>query len=450
MTQISPLTQNPYSTFKMPSGMDTNKAVQTPQQPVNAIDNTKQEIAPQTPVSPKKSSGKVILGAVVAAAAIIGGVVYGVKSGKLNVESIKTKIPFYGKKYKERLAEEAARKAAEKAAPKAVQEVVQETNQKAAQKAGEEVTAETVQKVVEDAVKRNKRADANFFATVFGLGLIAKGFAKHMASKGAGDETDMVKLAYEKEQYMKEVELPLVLDESASYKENYSQKILSAIEKLQIPTQYMKAKYDSALALYPTLVKENSVETWPNTDVRKSQIVNNELTGTLTHYTFDKKGLVREKVVYVNDYPIQIESYRDDKLVAEARFAKKEGVKDPYMSHLFKHNPLTGKISGTLVYNENGEVTSYLARDTEGRLNKIFNIDPETKNIKSVCLSDDEGKKCTRKYFYDESGNIKEAYFAKTKDMPKHVYEFESGVATAVRFYNNDSSDVSVRVPFEV
>ena len=422
MTQISPLTGSAYNMFKMPPEQRTNKAMREPKQLLNEDGN--KEVMQTTPV--KKSSKKALVGGLVAAAAIIAGVAYGVKSGKINAESIKTKIPFFGKKYKEKLAakeaEEAARKMAE----------------------------ETAKKAAEEAAKNMKKTDANFFTTVFGLGLIAKGFAKHMASKGAGDETDMVKLAYEKEQYMKEVELPLVLDESASYKENYSQKILSAIEKLQIPTQYMKAKYDSALALYPTLVKENSVETWPNTDVRKSQIVNNELTGTLTHYTFDKKGLVSEKVVYVNDYPIQIESYRDDKLVAEARFAKKEGVKDPYMSHLFKHNPLTGKISGTLVYNENGEVTSYLARDTEGRLNKIFNIDPETKNIKSVCLSDDEGKKCTRKYFYDESGNIKEAYFAKTKDMPKHVYEFESGVATAVRFYNNDSSDVSVRVPFEV
>lgn len=422
MTQISPLTGSAYNMFKMPPEQRTNKAMREPKQLLNEDGN--KEVMQTTPV--KKSSKKALVGGLVAAAAIIAGVAYGVKSGKINAESIKTKIPFFGKKYKEKLAakeaEEAARKIAEEAAKKAA----------------------------EEAARNTKKTDANFFTTVFGLGLIAKGFAKHMASKGAGDETDMVKLAYEKEQYMKEVELPLVLDESASYKENYSQKILSAIEKLQIPTQYMKAKYDSALALYPTLVKENSVETWPNTDVRKSQIVNNELTGTLTHYTFDKKGLVREKVVYVNDYPIQIESYRDDKLVAKARFAKKEGVKDPYMSHLFKHNPLTGKISGTLVYNENGEVTSYLARDTEGRLNKIFNIDPETKNIKSVCLSDDEGKKCTRKYFYDESGNIKEAYFAKTKDMPKHVYEFESGVATAVRFYNNDSSDVSVRVPFEV
>lgn len=432
MTQISPLAQNPYSMFKVPNSMDTKKAVQTPQQPVNAIDNTK-EVAPQAPAAPKKSSKKALIAAVVAAAAIIGGVVYGVKSGKLDIESIKTKIPYFGKKYKEKLAKEAAKKAVEEAAKEAAEEAAKEAAEEAAK----------------EAAKNMKKTDANFFTTVFVLGLIAKGFAKHMASKEPDLETDAAKIAFENEQYMKDVELPLVYEESASYKDNYSQSIIPAIEKLSIPIDYMKTRYDAAKEIYPSLEKKNSVLVWPDSNVRISQVAYNELVGKLTYYSFDINGKISEKFIYSDGHPIQIEKYKDEKLVAKAVFMKKDSLSEPYMSHLFKYDPNTGNISGTLVLNPNGDTISYLARNRDGKLNKVFNIDPETKNIKAVCLSDEEGKKCTRKYFYDETGNVEEAYFAKTENMPKRVYEFENGIANAVRFYGDNSNNVSVRVPFE-
>ena len=425
MTQISPLAQNPYAMFKMPSAADTNKTAQTPTQPVNSIDNTKQEAVPQATVASKGGSKKALAAVIVAAAAVIGGLAYGVKSGKLDIESIKTKIPYFGEKYKEKLAQEAAKKAAEEAAKKAAEEAAKE------------------------AAKNMRKTDANFFTTVFSLGLIAKGFAKHMASKEPDLETDAAKIAFENEQYMKDIELPILYEEAASYKDNYSQSITAAIEKLQVPKNYMMSRYQAAMELYQTIAKENSVEVWPQTNLRKSQVVYNELVGTLTHYTFDKSGKLSEKIVYTDGHPIQIEAYKDEKLVAKARFMKKDSLSEPYMSHLFKYDPNTGNISGTLVFNQNGDTISYLARNRDGKLNKVFNIDPETKNIKAVCLSDKEGKKCTRKYFYDEEGNIEEAYFAKTKDMPKRVYEFEDGIASAVRFYSDNSNNVSVRVPFE-
>ena len=95
MTQISPLAQNPYAMFKMPSAADTNKTAQTPTQPVNSIDNTKQEAVPQATVASKGGSKKALTAVIVAAAAVSGGVVYRGKNRKNIILGLKKKNKFF-------------------------------------------------------------------------------------------------------------------------------------------------------------------------------------------------------------------------------------------------------------------------------------------------------------------------------------------------------------------
>lgn len=446
MTQIPQTGSNPYSMFKMPeiktnmqaltdpmpqaqapsklSALPEAPAVQKSAVSLNAQETdtvTLNNVSPDSNAKENKNTGKKVFAAVViAAAAAAAGIAIGIKKGKIDPDVLKSKIPVFGKKYKakieKRKAEEAARKVAEEAAKKAA-----------------------------EAERKSKlRTEANFAAATFGIGFIAKCFTEHMENE---DNKKLAELAYDKEEYMRDVEIPLILEESSQYAENYTQKIAPAIEKLAPYADNMRDKnYSAALNLYQRIEPEMQVEFWGDTNVKKFDISTNAKTGALTYSAYDQKGEKLQEVVYYKDKPIEIKTYKNNELTAKARFMDKKSGEGTYMSHFFKYNPETGNISGTLVYDEENRVKTYLARDREGKLNKLFMIDPKTSKLCAVCLSDD-GKKCTKKYFYDEDASLKEALLAPDKEMPKRNYEFSAGEALGVDLYAKGSKEPLI-VPF--
>ena len=231
MTQIPQTGSNPYSMFKMPeiktnmqaltdpmpqaqapsklSALPEAPAVQKSAVSLNAQETdtvTLNNVSPDSNAKENKNTGKKVFAAVViAAAAAAAGIAIGIKKGKIDPDVLKSKIPVFGKKYKakieKRKAEEAARKAAEEAAKKAA-----------------------------EAERKSKlRTEANFAAATFGIGFIAKCFTEHMENE---ENKKLAELAYDKEEYMRDVEIPLILEESSQYADNYTQKIAPAIEKL--------------------------------------------------------------------------------------------------------------------------------------------------------------------------------------------------------------------------
>ena len=94
------------------------------------------------------------------------------------------------------------------------------------------------------------------------------------------------------------------------------------------------------------------------------------------------------------------------------------------MSHLVKYNSSTGKVAGTLTFDENNQVKSYLARDREGKLSKVFFIEPNSQELESVVVPNPAGTKCARRYYYDQQGSVSSVDVRPSADLPERKYYF--------------------------
>lgn len=511
MTQITSFKSNPYQMFKTPqlnaqtsfSADNNTSSAKIQQQPAVEVSSNAaavpKEVVPPVVVQ-KNNKKKIAFGALGAVALATAGVVVAVKTGKLDLEKIKNKIPILGTLRKiqaeseasTRLAQETMENAqkmvqeakdyyakaqnvleeARSASKNTVQEAInaakstaedvakgtarveihkvadnlKQTAQDTAKQTIQANAQEVAERVSKSTVRRaSRRTDGNFVAGMFGLGLIAKGVSNLVGKKDSDKE--LIKLAYEKEAYMMDKELPATYEESKHYNSNFNQNILPVIQKTAVYADRLNEMYDSALRFYPNLKKEDYTIFREDGKTKQYETKLGK-ADNIECIWYDKNGVVSAKIIYNNGKPVQIEKFKNGVLEQKARFSKKKDSDENYMSHFFKYDIRNGVNSGTIVYNQDGKAITYLARNNNGQLRKIFNINPDDNTLKTVCLPDDKGKKCLKRYKYDENGDLKEAWLGASNDMPKRCYFFSSDKAKSVSLFAGDGKTF-VDIPFE-
>lgn len=503
MNQISPIGSNPFHMFNVSPAIAQSQAnvqmtdntanVQPPMPqsaaPTPAVSNVQNNSVSQnaqnqtTQQSDVNSSAKKISTKTVAAAgaalAAVAGIVYAVKKHK--VKEIPVQLTKMGNEAQEAatnaqstmakvqdgiidaaqdVADDAAItaqktfSAASQATPQAAQTIVQENPAvkdaaKEAQEAAKKLSDATLEETKESFKdKILKNGEINFALAAFGIGLIARSFRELKNS----DDVEAMKLKKEvlnKEPYLKEVEIPYVLEEASEAYLNYNTSILGAIEHSYNSVEKLYDIYNEGVELYNSLDKDTHSEFWEGTNTIKYDI-ERKSNGTVSLVKYDAQGNIDSKILY-NAYgrPLQVSKYSNNKLVAKGRFVFSQQTQEPYMSNLFIFPKGSTKSSHMLIYDENQKPLYYLARTNEGDRKKAFQIDAETSNVEAALLPDENGKKWLKKYYYTNDGEIDKIIVMPSYDLPMRRYNFEDGKLQSLDLFDDEGSAPVLHVPFE-
>ena len=367
-----------------------------------------------------KSNGnkkkKVALAATLLALGAAGtGIYFAVKKGKLNIDAVKN---FF------------AKKEIPQPAPKEPARVLDETGggiKDAAQSALKDA-ARIGDEAAEQAAQTGKKEasslpqDAGFALGAFGLGLVAKGLREARESEDAQIE-ELKDLLKQKADFIENDEIPLIEQEGSQYYDNYSQGIIPAIEKMKPSVEFVENTAKQVCTLY-----ENIVSGAPGESItRNYTLETNPDTGADVLTVLTQGNIPSAVAVFDKDGAlVQLEIYNSSKHetpAVKSRFLR-DTIGKTYMSHLVKYNPSTGKVAGTLTFDENNQVKSYLARDREGKLSKVFFIEPNSQELESVVVPNPAGTKCARRYYYDQQGSVSSVDVRPSADLPERKYYF--------------------------
>ena len=500
MNQISPIGSNPFRMFNIPSA-STQSQTGVQNIPVKTVANVQPPMPQNAPITPpvsnvqnntvsepvqnqppqqadadkpvKKIGTKTIAAAGVALAAV-AGIVYAVKKHKvkeipvqLNAEAQEAVATLQG----------AAAKTQEKItgavqdAPGALQRKIDASSQAAASAVQatrailQDDAAKSTSAAAKEAAKKLsggnldeakeslkdkilKNGEINFALAAFGIGLIARAFRELKNN----DDIEAMKLKKEildKEPYLKEVEIPYILQEANEAYQNYNTSILGAIEKSYDSVKKLYDIYNEGIELYGSVDKDTHSEFWDDTNIRKYDI-ERKSNGAVSIVKYDNEGNIDSKILY-NAYgrPLNVLKYSKNKLVAKGRFAFSQQTQEPYMSNLFIFPKGSTKSSHMLKYDENQKPLYYLACTNEGDRKKAFQIDAETSNIEAAMLPDENGKKWLKKYYYTNDGEIDKVIVMPSYDLPMRRYNFEDGKLQSLDLFDDKGDTPVLHVPFE-
>lgn len=438
---INPLKTDAYNMFRMPEIEKRNYFEASQAAKPDSVDFTKK----------KKSKAGKAAALVIAVAAVAGGV-YAFRTGKFS--ALKNKVSeFFHKAPKATKAPITPNVPA--VDPKKAQALVQAANgavDNIAQTAGAVAT-----EAAEQAGKTTAKGtgDGNFVVAAFGVGLIAKAFRE--AKNNEDDKTIELKaLVLEKEKYIKEEELPSIQKEAEEQAEFYSNSTLPAIVSLQKPTQGMRDKMRALEAIYQDLDLDNMTEDftvlWDGSNVVKFDVRKNS-AGAVLLTKNDEKGNKLLTGVFSDSKPIQLDAFEPatgDKIVSRAKFLNDKATGCNYMSHFFKFNTRIGKPAGILTFDALDNAKSMLCTDKYGSLKKVVFMDSQTWDLHGVCLPDEDGKRCAKKFKYEHADELKSVELPPSSDMPKRVYRFNDDVPQSLDMFDEKGKEVLLNVPFEL
>lgn len=487
MAQINPIGNNPFYMFNTKSAVNSQPQTmsaalpqpQVQQQVITPVQNNvvqSNDSNAQTPVvqdanKKKKMPTGLAIGVALAAGA---GIIYAIKTGKFSsfrgkaqdagekvqdniingvsdaVESGKDALSNAGGKIKEETTKKINRHIAKHdAVPRLKQKPVEEIVEQVTEKIPEQ---KVISKPIENAVEPNKKSsdktkDIAFVALAFGVGLIAKAF-RSIKNSDSSQAAELKKQLLEQESYIKEVEIPLINQESQEYLENYKQNILDAIDMAELPIKKMRAKYNSALKKYKMLNEGSYSVNWDGTDTIKASVKRSD-NGGVRLEQFDKNG---EKigVVYYNAIgrPTSIETYKDGQIRQKARYKLAKDTNKPYLAQYLIYAGNSKKAS-MIAFDENNNPQYYLARNKEGKLIKAFDINSDTLDVKTISLPDNNGEKWLKKFSYREDGSIDDVTIMPSNDLPRRRYNYESGQPTSMDLFDKNGESPILHVPFE-
>lgn len=402
----SQLQVSPFNSFKMPSSI---MAQSQKQEGVAAPIKIENPSAPKNETEAKKSHTKrnVIIGALAAATA---GLIVAFATGKI-------KLP----KFIE--AKKAAREAAKLAAQQA---------------------AQAEQEAVKNAAKQ---ADGNLAIGAFAVGLIAKCFKDSQTEDKEIEK--LKKLVLENEDFIKNTELPQIQEEADQYAQVYNQTIIPKIEKLAKYSDEMYSRYDNDIAALNKDNGEFKEYFWPETNIKKGDFTRNEKTGATVMNLYDKEGKKTQTTTFIDNKPVEIVAYSPtENPYTRGRFSTAKDGK-VRMTHFFVYDKNTAKPTGTLSFDENQGIKSYLHYIEDGKLDKVYFLNPQTLDLNAISLPDEEGKCCNRRYLFGENKLQSAKIRDKNSKLPSHTYYFDKD-------QNPVSMDVlgkdkyRLEVPFEV
>lgn len=487
MVQINPVNNNPFYMFNTKSAASNQSLTKTPalpqpqaqQQVITPVQNNvvqSNDSNAQTPVvqdanKKKKMATTVAIGVALAAGA---GLIYAIKTGKFSsfrgraqdagekvqdniingvsdaVESGKDALSNAGGKIKEEATKEINRHVAKHdAVPRLKQKPVEEVVGQITEEISEQkVVSKPIENITEPDKKTNdKTKDIAFVALAFGVGLIAKAF-RSIKNSDTAQVAELKKQLLEQESYIKEVEIPLINQESQEYLENYKQNILDAIDVTELSVKKMRGKYNSALKKYKMLNEGSYSVNWDDTDTIK-ELVKRADNGSVRLEQFDKNG---EKIgiVYYNAIgrPTSIETYKDGQICQKARYKLAKDANKPYLAQYLIYAGNSKKAS-MLAFDENNNPQYYLARNKEGKLIKAFDINSDTLDVKRISLPDKDGEKWLKKFSYREDGSIDDVTIMPSNDLPRRRYNYESGQPTSMDLFDKNGESPILHVPFE-
>lgn len=482
MVQINPVNNNPFYMFNTKSAASNQSLTKTPalpqpqaqQQVITPVQNNvvqSNDSNAQTPVvqdanKKKKMPTGLAIGVALAAGA---GLIYAVKTGKFSsfrgkvqdagiingvsdaVENGKDALSNAGGKIKEEASKEINRHIAKHDdVPRLKQKPVEEVLEQITEKISEQKVAS---RPIEDSVTEpNKKAsdktkDIAFVAFAFGVGLIAKAF-RNIKNSDSAQVAELKKQLLEQESYIKEVEIPLINQESQEYLENYKQNILDAIDMAELPIKKMRGKYNSALKKYKMLNEGSYSVNWDGTDTIKESVKRAD-NGSVRLEQFDKNG---EKIgiVYYNAIgrPTSIETYKDGQICQKARYKLAKDANKPYLAQYLIYAGNSKKAS-MIAFDENNNPQYYLARNKEGKLIKAFDINSNTLDVKTISLPDNNGEKWLKKFSYRDDGSVDDVTIMPSNDLPRRRYNYEAGQPTSMDLFDKNGESPILHVPFE-
>lgn len=487
MAQINPIGNNPFYMFNTKSAVNSQPQTmsaalpqpQVQQQVITPVQNNvvqSNDSNAQTPVvqdanKKKKMPTGLAIGVALAAGA---GIIYAVKTGKFS--SFRGKAQDAGEKVKDNIinavsdAVENGKEALSNVGDEIKEETTKKINRHIAkhdavprlkQKPVEEIVEQVTEKIpeqkviskpIENAVEPNKKSsdktkDIAFVALAFGVGLIAKAF-RSIKNSDSSQAAELKKQLLEQESYIKEVEIPLINQESQEYLENYKQNILDAIDMAELPIKKMRAKYNSALKKYKMLNEGSYSVNWDGTDTIKASVKRSD-NGSVKLEEFDKNG-DKIGVVYYNAIgrPTSIETYKDGQIRQKARYKLAKGTNKPYLAQYLVYAGNSKKAS-MIAFDENNNPQYYLARNKEGKLIKAFDINSDTLDVQTICLPDESGKKWLKKFSYKEDGSVDDVTIMPSNDLPRRRYNYESGQPTSMDLFDKNGESPILHVPFE-
>ena len=487
MVQINPVNNNPFYMFNTKSAASNQSLTktaalpqpQTQQQVITPVQNNvvqSNNLNTQTTVTQDSNKKKkIVTGVAIGVALAAGaGLIYAIKTGKFSsfrgraqdagekvqdniingvsdaVESGKDALSNAGGKIKEEATKEINRHVAKHdAVPRLKQKPVEEVVEQITEEISEQkVVSKPIENITEPDKKTNdKTKDIAFVALAFGVGLIAKAF-RSIKNSDTAQVAELKKQLLEQESYIKEVEIPLINQESQEYLENYKQNILDAIDVTELSVKKMRGKYNSALKKYKMLNEGSYSVNWDDTDAIK-ELVKRADNGSVRLEQFDKNG---EKigVVYYNAIgrPTSIETYKDGQICQKARYKLAKGTNKPYLAQYLVYAGNSKKAS-MIAFDENNNPQYYLARNKEGKLIKAFDINSDTLDVKTICLPDESGQKWLKKFSYREDGSIDDVTIMPSNDLPRRRYNYESGQPTSMDLFDKNGESPILHVPFE-
>ena len=492
MTQINPVDNNPFYMFNtkrvanfqpqtMPAALPQPQMQQQVTAPVQnnvvrkEVNATVQNDSSVTTSTEKNNSKKkkIVTGVAIGVAlAATAGIVYGVKKGKFsgllkgkaedtvkNLEdNLHSGVAKVVESSQEALSEvktgaESAIAAKHLNDSDVVSSVGVEKLEETAQQLFRDVPKEEIlSDVAENAAEATKKSgdrakDIAFVALAFSVGLIAKAF-RSIKNSDSSQVAELKKQLLEQELYIKEVEIPLINQESQEYLENYKQNILDAIDATELSVKKMRGKYDFALKKYKTLDEGSYSDNWEGTDIIKTSVKRSD-NGSVKLEEFNENGEIIGTVYYnAVGRPVSIETYKDGRIRQKARYKLAKGTNKPYLAQYFVYAGNSKKAS-MLAFDENDNPKFYLARNKEGKLIKAFDINSDTLDVKTICLPDESGQKWLKKFSYKEDGSVDDVTIMPSNDLPHRRYNYESGQPTSMDLFDKNGESPILHVPFE-